>query len=447
MLVPAGLEVDEINEEVSEVTRGKERAATADRRPLLLLDIDGVLNPTGRGEDCGFLPSNLHGFRVSLCLDHGVLLNDLDREGEVELCWATTWNENANHDVGPALGLSRPLPVLPIDRALAGPVPAGTNWKTPSVVAGVGDRPCAWIDDWIGPPEQQWAEDRILAGIPTLLIRTDPGVGLLPEHVDRVRSWARRTAAPATLTARDLLTVTPGLGDAVGMPHAQTFARVVRGLPETVPCEGGVLTREALLTGMWSRCAPAIGTDQGGPVLALAQQAIRRFLRGDGDAATIWADIAAVRAAQLRDDVDAKPATGHRLDLAETPGRSAAAASYEAARGIQQLIDTAVAEIGVRPQVRRSHRSVYFHESLSFVQINVRESRGGAVTVAFGHDGRADRIPYTDVLRMAPEDVLSRVLDVHSAQLGTTDTRGGYVSGGMVLNPSSRRGPSPRPTR
>ena len=56
--------------------------------------------------------------------------------------------------------------------------------------AGVEQRP-AWIDDAHDPRCDDWARAR---SAPTLLLRTDPAVGLIPEHVRELLAWAGRIA-------------------------------------------------------------------------------------------------------------------------------------------------------------------------------------------------------------------------------------------------------------
>jgi hypothetical protein len=148
-------------------------------RPLLLLDVDGVLAPllTGGGVPDGFTEHTVLGDRLLLSPEHGEWLAALAED--FELVWATSWEDDANAAIAPLLG----LPSLPVI-ALGDVEQAGT-WKLAAVARFVADRPVAWIDDALGDDALDWAESRVA---PTLLVRTDPRVGLLPNHVaDLVR--------------------------------------------------------------------------------------------------------------------------------------------------------------------------------------------------------------------------------------------------------------------
>jgi hypothetical protein len=154
----------------------------ADPRPLLLVDVDGVLNPW-LAVDCppGFREySFFPGERVLLSEDHGRLLRDLS--SSFELVWATAWEHRANRFICPVIA----LPELPV---IEFPV-AGTDFffrKLPSVIASVGDRPCAWIDDEQHPAHRKWARDR---GVPTLIVDIDPAVGLTAAVAAELQAWA-----------------------------------------------------------------------------------------------------------------------------------------------------------------------------------------------------------------------------------------------------------------
>jgi hypothetical protein len=160
-----------------------------DPRPILLVDVDGVLNPW-EAEYCpyGFAEYEfIPGERVLLSPAHGQLLTSLG--AAYELVWATAWEHDANRFIAPVLA----LPALPV---IEFPL-SGRNVlfrKLPAVQQAVGDRPCAWIDDVHPPDHYEWASTR---GVPTLIIDINPAVGLTTAVVKRLAEWA------ATLDSRD----------------------------------------------------------------------------------------------------------------------------------------------------------------------------------------------------------------------------------------------------
>jgi len=155
---------------------------STDPRPLLLVDVDGVLNPWLAVEcPAGFREySFFPGERVRLSEGHGALLREL--ADSFELVWATAWEHRANRLVCPVIALPE-LPVIEFPLS-------GTDFgfrKLPAVIESVGDRPCAWIDDEHHPEHYHWARDR---GVPTLIVDIDPAVGLTAPVAADLAEWA-----------------------------------------------------------------------------------------------------------------------------------------------------------------------------------------------------------------------------------------------------------------
>ena len=151
-------------------------------RPLLLVDIDGVLNPYGApGPPPGFVEYELFAGEepVRVCVGHGDWLRELG--SRFSLVWATAWGEEANRRLAPLLGLD-PLPVIPFP-----PLPFPPEGKLPAVSHYVGAQPLAWIDDALTPAAHTWAATR---AVPTLLLDIDPAVGLTRAEVDQCLAWA-----------------------------------------------------------------------------------------------------------------------------------------------------------------------------------------------------------------------------------------------------------------
>jgi hypothetical protein len=66
-------------------------------------------------------------------------------------------------------------------------VDAPSAWhKLADVALFVGSRPVAWVDDRLGAEIQAWAASR---DAPTLLVQTDPRIGLTIEHIRRLRRF------------------------------------------------------------------------------------------------------------------------------------------------------------------------------------------------------------------------------------------------------------------
>jgi hypothetical protein len=151
--------------------------------PLLLLDLDGVLNPFAAA-------TCLDGYEermlfegedpVRFCFQHGEWIRELARVGDV--LWATGWGATANEVYLPLLGLE-PLPFVQFP-----PIPFEAELKVPAIDAVVGDRPAVWIDDNHTAAGLHWAATRTA---PTLLVPIDPAAGWRREHVDQTLKWMK----------------------------------------------------------------------------------------------------------------------------------------------------------------------------------------------------------------------------------------------------------------
>ena len=157
-----------------------------DLRPLLLLDVDGPLNPFRATKPKGYtmhrLPTAGSSFNVWLNHDHGSMLLDFAAEHGLELVWCTTWEHDANVCVGLHIGLPE-LPVIEFGFT-------AHDWKFGAVLRYAAGRPLAWLDDdflLFDTEQQAFLEQR--GDTPTLLHLVSPGVGLTADDLDTVGAW------------------------------------------------------------------------------------------------------------------------------------------------------------------------------------------------------------------------------------------------------------------
>ena len=165
-------------------------------RPVLLLDVDGVLNAVRRDLPEGWRRGTFAGYVLSWDPTVVERLRTLHETGRVELQWLTTWAEMADRLLAEPLGLPRGL------RTHARPEVAPTGfggrlgavagwWKLAAaraVAAAEPGRRIVWIDDDLA---DQAADTRewLVANGQVLVVAPAVATGLTHAELDRVESW------------------------------------------------------------------------------------------------------------------------------------------------------------------------------------------------------------------------------------------------------------------
>jgi hypothetical protein len=170
-------------------------------RPLLLVDIDGVVSLFGfspHAQPAGSFHwiDGIPHFLSATAAAHLLALGEF-----FELVWCSGWEERANEYLPALLGLPAELPFLrfaPAVRAASGlggsgaqragrsPIGRG-HWKLDAIDAYAVGRPLAWIDDCLDEACEAWAAAR---AAPTLLVHTEAAIGITATHVAELTRWA-----------------------------------------------------------------------------------------------------------------------------------------------------------------------------------------------------------------------------------------------------------------
>lgn len=173
-------------------------------KPLLLLDVDGVLNvfPEAATRDRYYetsLASTTQGnFRVTR---HKRAREWIDRLAEhFHLVWCTMWDDEANEHIFGPIGVP-PVPYIPVwenSRMRNWSAKAGTHHKVPQINDYAQSRPLAWIDDELTVPDYTWAQARSRTTAPTKLECPTQERGMVERHVQRLVAWAQILKEPTS---------------------------------------------------------------------------------------------------------------------------------------------------------------------------------------------------------------------------------------------------------
>jgi hypothetical protein len=222
----------------------------APAKPLLLVDVDGPVNPTtlrvrkGDEESAAYVVHEMRPrgyeelspeeFARQMAERRMQRMSGLKTEGKpgdplrvristlhatefarlcevFEVVWATTWLEEANTFLSPLLGLPEDLPWVPFtaeelankNRPQVGR--RNGSWKTPIIARWLDEhhpgRAWAWVDDEVNQRDRTWFRDHhygLTANPPAhLLLRVDDHRGLRSDDFIGLREFATRAAAAA----------------------------------------------------------------------------------------------------------------------------------------------------------------------------------------------------------------------------------------------------------
>jgi hypothetical protein len=154
-------------------------------RPLLAVDVDGVISIFGFDE-----PPPLEGAQFELidgmvhCISLLAGRRLLRLAEDYDLVWATGWEDRANDYLPNILGLPQ-LPHLTFNGAARF---GSAHWKLGPLDEYCKGRAMAWIDDNFDESCYEWARER---PEPTLLVPTEPHLGLEEAQTEALTAWAR----------------------------------------------------------------------------------------------------------------------------------------------------------------------------------------------------------------------------------------------------------------
>jgi hypothetical protein len=164
--------------------------------PILLLDVDGVLNALQADLPDGWRRGRFNGYVISWDPTITARLRGWHDAGRVEIQWLTTWTEDADRLLAGPMGLPRGLRTHARDRVaptgFGGRVHGPAAWwklaHAHEVVEAEPGRRVVWIDDDLGELAEltwQW-----LAGNPGVLaVAPDLVQGLTHDQLDAVEAW------------------------------------------------------------------------------------------------------------------------------------------------------------------------------------------------------------------------------------------------------------------
>ena len=170
-------------------------ASTSDV-PILLLDVDGVLNAARADLPAGWERGTFNGYVLTWDPTITARLRKLHESGRVEIQWLTTWTTDADRLLAEPMGLPRGL----VTHARADSTPIGFSgvfggrsswWKlaaAQAVAESEPDRRIIWVDDDLAMQAADTG-DWLAANPHVLVIAPDLFVGLTHEQLDAIEAW------------------------------------------------------------------------------------------------------------------------------------------------------------------------------------------------------------------------------------------------------------------
>ncbi|MFY0408961.1 hypothetical protein [Solicola sp. PLA-1-18] len=186
-------------------------------RPLVGIDVDGVLNALGDDLDPELYRTHrVLLYRIQLRADLLAVVQpllDVAAVGGCDLFWASMWEGAAAWELAPLVGFGADWPHLPFTRpddrstveerrAYQDRVHAfaaeGVYFKSPYVgdLAAAARRPIVWVDDEVGVDDERYFASRDDVPAPVRCVATDGRTGIGPREVAEVVRLVELLASP-----------------------------------------------------------------------------------------------------------------------------------------------------------------------------------------------------------------------------------------------------------
>lgn len=167
-----------------------------DDPPVLLLDVDGVLNALVLELPAGWHRGVFRGYTLTWDPTITARLRGWHAAGRVELQWLTTWTREADRLLAEPMGLPRGLRVH--DREEVAPTGFAGSWSAAGgwwkldlarrVAEAEPDRRIVWIDDDLADSADDTGE-WLAANSQVLVVAPELATGVTHDQLDRVEAW------------------------------------------------------------------------------------------------------------------------------------------------------------------------------------------------------------------------------------------------------------------